>query len=141
MLVENRLFVLIICKELLPYGQTQYVTSLPDGTSSIICSWHIDCYQLRGKISLRFSSHLENLEKMLPWHYIHSDVTFLINFREHFYNLLDDTSATGDPHFMITSHLNGEHFCFDLQGEANDKWNMITDKEHGKRWFTRRMVR
>ena len=45
--------------------------------------------------------------------------------------IVDDTSGTGDPHFMVTSHTTGQHMCFDFHGYRNEVWQLIYDESIG----------
>ncbi len=41
--------------------------------------------------------------------------------------IIEDSSGTGDPHFMITSHETGERLCFDAHGKEDDVLKLIED--------------
>ena len=57
-------------------------------------------------------------------------IVFVLN--NEFLIILEDDSATGDPHFLITSRdQQNTHLCFDINGRDKDVLVLIQDADIG----------
>ena len=50
------------------------------------------------------------------------------------FNSIHSGAAGGglDPHFMVTNEVNGEHFCWDYNGEDKEVLKLVQDPVSGK---------